>query len=49
MMAGRGAPLGERATKAAARHIPVMLDEVVAALAPRDGETFIDGRGGAGG
>ena len=49
MMAGRGARLGDRATKAAARHIPVMLDEVVAALKPRDGETFIDGTFGAGG
>lgn len=49
MMAGRGAPLGERATKAAVRHIPVMLDEVVAALKPSDGETFIDGTFGAGG
>ena len=25
------------------RHIPVLLDEVIAALAPRDGERFIDG------
>jgi 16S rRNA (cytosine1402-N4)-methyltransferase len=31
------------------RHVPVMLDEVVAALAPRDGEVFVDGTFGAGG
>jgi 16S rRNA (cytosine1402-N4)-methyltransferase len=31
------------------RHIPVLLKEVVAALAPQDGETFIDGTFGAGG
>ena len=32
-----------------ARHIPVMLSEVVAALAPVDGETYLDGTFGAGG
>ncbi len=32
-----------------ARHIPVMLGEVVAALKPADGETYIDGTFGAGG
>ena len=31
------------------RHIPVMVDDVVAALAPTDGETFVDGTYGAGG
>ncbi|MEE8516215.1 MAG: 16S rRNA (cytosine(1402)-N(4))-methyltransferase RsmH [Alphaproteobacteria bacterium] len=31
------------------RHTPVMLGEVMAALAPRDGEVFIDGTFGAGG
>lgn len=31
------------------RHIPVMLDEVLAALAPQGGEGFIDGTFGAGG
>jgi 16S rRNA (cytosine1402-N4)-methyltransferase len=30
-------------------HIPVMLNEVLAALAPADGETYIDGTFGAGG
>lgn len=49
MMAGRGAPPGERTTRGAARHIPVMLDEVVTALKPGDGQTFIDGTFGAGG
>ncbi len=32
-----------------APHTPVMLDEVLAVLAPQDGETFIDGTFGAGG
>ena len=32
MMAGRRARPGERATEGAARHIPVLLDEVLAAL-----------------
>lgn len=49
MMAGRGSRLGERGTKGAARHIPVLLSEVVASLTPADGETFIDGTFGAGG
>ena len=49
MMAGRRARPGERATEGAARHIPVLLDEVLAALKPRDGEVFIDGTFGAGG
>jgi 16S rRNA (cytosine1402-N4)-methyltransferase len=33
----------------AAPHIPVLLDEVVKALAPRDGAIFVDGTFGAGG
>ena len=31
------------------RHLPVLQDEVLAALAPQDGETFVDGTFGAGG
>ncbi len=31
------------------QHIPVMLNEVVAALAPKDGEVYVDGTFGAGG
>jgi 16S rRNA (cytosine1402-N4)-methyltransferase len=37
------------AADATADHIPVMCDEVVAALAPRDGATYVDGTFGAGG
>jgi 16S rRNA (cytosine1402-N4)-methyltransferase len=33
----------------AAPHIPVLLDEVIAGLAPRSGETHVDGTFGAGG
>jgi 16S rRNA (cytosine1402-N4)-methyltransferase len=33
----------------AADHIPVLCDEVVGALAPRDGATYVDGTFGAGG
>jgi len=36
-------------TEAAAPHIPVLLDEVIAALAPKAGETHVDGTFGAGG
>ena len=43
-------PLGLPATaEAGANHIPVLCDEVVAALAPRDGATYVDGTFGAGG
>ena len=47
MMAGRG-----RTSSAAggpARHIPVMLSEVLAQLDPKDGEIIVDGTFGAGG
>lgn len=47
MMAGRG--VGSTAAGGPARHIPVMLSEVLAALAPEDGEIVIDGTFGAGG
>ena len=49
MMAGREVRRGERATEGAARHIPVLLDEVLAALKPGAGEVFVDGTFGAGG
>ena len=49
MMAGREVRQGERATEGAARHIPVLLDEVLAALKPGAGEVFVDGTFGAGG
>jgi 16S rRNA (cytosine1402-N4)-methyltransferase len=47
MMAGPGADF--HAGGGPARHIPVLLDEVIAALAPKPGETFVDGTFGAGG
>jgi 16S rRNA (cytosine1402-N4)-methyltransferase len=47
MMAGRG--VGLTAAGGPARHIPVMLSEVIDALDPRDGKQFIDGTFGAGG
>ncbi|MGE3528978.1 MAG: 16S rRNA (cytosine(1402)-N(4))-methyltransferase RsmH [Methyloceanibacter sp.] len=46
MMAGRGSTA---AAGGPARHIPVMLSEVVAALDPKDGEIVVDGTFGAGG
>ena len=39
MMAGRGVDL--TAAGGPARHIPVMLSEVIEALEPRDGKHFI--------
>jgi 16S rRNA (cytosine1402-N4)-methyltransferase len=47
MMAGRGT--GFTAAGGPARHIPVMLSEVLKALEPGDGKYFIDGTFGAGG
>jgi 16S rRNA (cytosine1402-N4)-methyltransferase len=47
MMAGRG--VGLTAAGGPARHIPVMLSEVIEALEPKDGKHFIDGTFGAGG
>lgn len=46
MMAGRGSPA---AVGGPARHIPVMLSEVLAALEPEGGDVIVDGTFGAGG
>jgi len=46
MMAGRGSIA---AAGGPARHIPVMLSEVLEALAPKDGDIVVDGTFGAGG
>jgi 16S rRNA (cytosine1402-N4)-methyltransferase len=47
MMAGSGDQ--SDAVGGPARHIPVLLEEVLAALAPQPGETIVDGTFGAGG
>jgi 16S rRNA (cytosine1402-N4)-methyltransferase len=47
MMAGRGKH--SASAGGPARHIPVMLSEVLAALEPQDGEIIVDGTFGAGG
>lgn len=53
MMVGRGTPEGPRKGESAvggpARHIPVLLCEVVAALGPKDGAVYVDATFGAGG
>jgi len=46
MMAGRGSTA---AAGGPARHIPVMLSEVLSALEPKDGDIVVDGTFGAGG
>ena len=47
MMAGHGGD--SPAVGGPARHIPVLLAEVMSALSPHEGETFVDGTFGAGG
>lgn len=49
MMRGRRTASGDGGSSAASPHIPVLLDQVVAALAPKPGERLIDGTFGAGG
>jgi 16S rRNA (cytosine1402-N4)-methyltransferase len=48
-MAERGARPAEGAPRGTERHVPVLLPQMLQALAPRDGEAFIDGTFGAGG
>jgi 16S rRNA (cytosine1402-N4)-methyltransferase len=47
MMAGSGED--DQAVGGPVRHIPVLLEEVIAALVPKPGETVVDGTFGAGG
>ena len=49
MTPGRSRREGKTAADVRARHIPVLLSEVLEALNPGDGETFIDATFGAGG
>ena len=48
-MVRRGPPGVKPTEPETARHIPVLLSQVVESLNPRDGEIFIDGTFGAGG
>jgi len=48
-MVRRGRPAGTPTEPESARHIPVLLSEVLTSLGPRDGEVYIDGTFGAGG
>ena len=49
MTARSGPPTAKGGRRGTQRHIPVLLPEVLAALAPQTGERFIDGTFGAGG
>jgi 16S rRNA (cytosine1402-N4)-methyltransferase len=49
MTARQGTPSAEGVPLRVPRHLPVLLPQVLAALAPAPGETFIDGTFGAGG
>lgn len=49
MMAGRSDREGDSSGSGTTRHIPVMLAQVLAALAPIDGEHYVDATYGAGG
>jgi len=49
MMVRPGRPAGTPTEPESARHIPVLLAEVLASLTPRDGEVHIDATFGAGG
>lgn len=48
-MATRGTPSAEGALRGTARHVPVLLPQVLRALSPRQGEVYIDATFGAGG
>ena len=49
MMARSGRPAGTPTELESARHVPVLLAEVLSLLGPKDDETYIDGTFGAGG
>jgi 16S rRNA (cytosine1402-N4)-methyltransferase len=49
MMTPGGTSMGEGARRGTSRHVPVLLPEVLRALRPQRGATYIDGTFGAGG